>query len=301
MIAFRSAELSDRPALQPLFWKSTYLGCEYSFTNIYLWGQQQFAMVDGHLVIFAHWDGRTVYAYPESEGLPTVVEQLAADAAERGIPLRLNGLTRERTKELESLFPGKYGFCLRRDSFDYLYDINRLADLKGKKLQQKRNHINRFLAEHDNWSIEPIGPDNLDECRRMVADWYARHAEINPTTDYTLEKRAIRRAFDAYDALEMEGIALRDEGRIIAITMGNRIRPDLFDVNFEKADPEIQGAYPLINREFARVLRSRYPELRYLNREDDMGLPGLRKAKESYHPDELLEKFRAYLKEPYER
>ena len=94
----------------------------------------------------------------------------------------------------------------------------------------------------------------------------------------------------------MEGLLIRTDGRIVAMTMGNRIGEDTYDVNFEKADPDIPGAYPLINREFARLLRQRHPELRFLNREDDMGLPGLRKAKESYHPDELLEKFRAYVR-----
>ena len=296
MIPFRRPTLSDRETLQPLFLQAQYRGCDYSFANIYLWGQQQFAVLDGVLVIFAHWDGRSIYVYPEARELPRVVEQLVADARERGIPFRLYSLSQARTQELEAAFPGRFGFTTCRDSYDYLYDINRLADLKGKKLQQKRNHINRFLQDHPDWTAEPIAPENLDECRKMVDSWYAQHAVLSPTTDYTLEKLAMRRAFDSYEALEMEGLLIRTDGRIVAMTMGNRIRTDTFDVNFEKADPDIPGAYPLVNREFARLLRGRYPELRYLNREDDMGMPGLRKAKESYHPDELLEKYRAFLR-----
>ena len=296
MIPFRRPTLADRDTLQPLFLKAAYRGCEYSFANIYLWGQQQVAIVDGALVIFAHWDGRSIYLYPESDRLEEIVDLLAADARERGIPLRLYGLTQPRMEQLEAAFPGRFGFTTCRDSYDYLYDINRLADLKGKKMQQKRNHINRFLQEHAEWTAEPITAENLDECRRMAAGWYEQHALLSPTTDYTLEKLALRRAFDAYDILGMEGLLIRTDGRIVAMTMGNRIGEDTYDVNFEKADPDIPGAYPLINREFARLLRQRHPELRFLNREDDMGLPGLRKAKESYHPDELLEKFRAYVR-----
>ena len=88
----------------------------------------------------------------------------------------------------------------------------------------------------------------------------------------------------------MEGAALFTPDRLVAFTMGNRIRPTVFDVNFEKADATVNGAYAIINRDFARMLRARYPELELLNREDDMGLEGLRRAKESYVPDLLLDK-----------
>ena len=100
---------------------------------------------------------------------------------------------------------------------------------------------------------------------------------------------------DDFEALGLEGLLLKAEGRVVAFTMGNQIQRDTFDVNFEKAFAEIQGAYPVINREFARHIRARYPEIVYLNREDDMGLPGLRRAKESYHPDILLCKASAVL------
>jgi hypothetical protein len=90
---------------------------------------------------------------------------------------------------------------------------------------------------------------------------------------------------------------LKADGQVMAFTMGNLIQPDTYDVNFEKAFAHIQGAYPMINREFARYIREKYPEVVYLNREDDMGLPGLRKAKESYHPDILLCKGTAILEE----
>lgn len=115
--------------------------------------------------------------------------------------------------------------------------------------------------------------------------------------DFLLEKRAIRRAFDAYFALRMRGLAIRTEGRLVAMTMGSLINDSIFDVSFEKAYADLQGAYPIVNREFARMLREEYPNLQYLNREEDMGLPGLRKAKESYHPAFLVKKFRAYLEE----
>jgi len=294
MIAFRRPTLEDREQLQPIFLAADYRGCEYSFTNIFLWGQQQFAIVEGELVLFSHWDGRSMYVYPGKRNLQKIIDALSADAEERGIPLRLYGLSNESVQELERLYPGRFGFSPNRDGFDYLYDIDRLTGLKGKKLQQKRNHINRFMENHPNWYTRPITKENLGECRALAADWYCLHADGEK--DWTLEKVAISRAFDAFEGLGLEGLALYTEEGMVAMTMGNRLRTDTFDVNFEKSYADIPGAYPLINREFARFIHEKYPEIRYLNREEDMGLPGLRKSKLSYHPDELLEKYRGYLR-----
>ena len=294
MIAFRRPTLEDREQLQPIFLAADYRGCEYSFTNIFLWGQQQFAIVEGELVLFSHWDGRSMYVYPGKRNLQKIIDALSADAEERGIPLRLYGLSNESVQELERLYPGRFGFSPNRDGFDYLYDIDRLTGLKGKKLQQKRNHINRFMENHPNWYTRPITKENLDECRALAADWYCLHADGEK--DWTLEKVAISRAFDAFEGLGLEGLALYTEEGMVAMTMGNRLRTDTFDVNFEKSYADIPGAYPLINREFARFIHEKYPEIRSLNREEDMGLPGLRTSKLSYHPDELLEKYRGYLR-----
>ena len=294
MIPFRRPKLEDRDVLTPYFYRSEYRGCEYSFTNIYLWGHQEFALVEGELVLFSHWDGRSMYVYPGRAKRREIFEALSADAAERGIPMRMYGLDREAVEELEALFPGQYGFTAYRDGFDYLYDINRLTDLRGKKLQQKRNHINRFLENCSDWYTRPITAENLAECQAMAADWYQVHED--PDHDYHLEKVAICRAFKSFDALGMEGLTLYADGKMVALTMGNRLRADTFDVNFEKAYADVPGAYPLINREFARLIHSRYPEVAFLNREEDMGLPGLRKSKLSYHPDLLLEKFRGFRK-----
>ena len=293
MIPFRRPTLEDRAMLHPLFFRSPYQGCEYSFVNIYLWGTQQFALVEDEIVLFSHWDGRSMYVYPNANKLDKILPLLREDAAQRGIPLRLASVPEAAMAEIERLFPEEYGFALYRNGFDYLYDIDRLTGLRGKKLQQKRNHINRFEEQTEHWYTRPITEENIVECRQMVSQWYEEHAEMD--IDYSLEKVAIRRAFDGFFSLGMEGLALYADGALVAMTMGNRLREDIFDVNFEKAYASIPGTYPLINREFARYLHEKYPAIRYLNREDDMGLPGLRKSKLSYHPDLLLEKYRGFL------
>ena len=194
---------------------------------------------------------------------------------------------------MESLFPGRFRYRPVRNSFDYIYEIDHLADLHGKKLQAKRNHCNRFEEEHPDYRVLQLDASVLPRCREFTEKWYDVHIESGSESDFTGERIAIAKAFDNFDALGMEGIALETDGKLVAFSMGNRIREDTYDVNFEKAMAQVNGAYPMINREFARLIRQRYPEIRYLNREDDMGIAGLRRAKESYTPDILLEKYLA--------
>lgn len=298
MIPFRRLKVSDREQYHPVFYHDEKKNSEYSFNNLFFWGKQEIAEVEGCVSAFCHWGNMSVYLFPQGNGdKHAAVCALMDDANERGIPLRLCGLSEQEQAFLEENWPGLFRFRQMRDSFDYVYDINRLAQLTGRKLQQKRNHIHRFEEQFPDWSVEPITQENLPQCREMIAKWYVHHTQLYGEEDFDLEKAAIRLCLDNFFALDMEGLILRANGEILALTMGNRTSPDTFDVNFEKAYSDIQGAYPLINRSFARYLHEKYPELLWLNREDDMGIAGLRKAKESYHPDILTVKINAALQE----
>ena len=134
----------------------------------------------------------------------------------------------------------------------------------------------------------------------MLQKWYEDRLKMDPTRDFHLERIAMDRAFAFQNQLGLEGIVMVDGGEILAFTMGSFLSDDTFDVHFEKAREDIQGAYNAINRAFARHLRDKYPQLKWLNREDDMGLEGLRKAKLSYNPDHLCEKYWAKLWEEEE-
>lgn len=219
------------------------------------------------------------------------------DARKRGIPCRLSGLTEADRQELEELFPGKFRFHYDRDSFDYIYSIEALATLKGKKLQKKRNHLNRFREANPDHSVEPITEENLPEVTALVDRWYRLRLTQDPHADYQLEQAAIRKALKHRESLEMEGLLLRVEGEPVAMTMGSRLSADTFDIHFEKALDVADGAYAAINNAFAKYLQEKYPELLWLNREDDMGIEGLRKAKLSYNPDHMVEKSWAHLTE----
>lgn len=287
MLEFRNIRCADRAQLHPQLFSAGGRGSEYSFAALFFWGKQQVAFVGDKPVFFSRFGSWHSYQYPFYE--PQLIDVLRQDAHERGIPFRLFGMLAPEAEELEARYPGQFSISSVRDSADYIYDIERLTTLSGKKLQSKRNHCNHFEAAFPEWRVLPLTPELFPRCQAFTESWYISHGE----SGYDGERAAIALAFENFDALHMEGLVLETSQGMVAYCMGNRIRPDTFDVNFEKALAEVNGAYPMINREFARHLHARYPELRFLNREDDMGIEGLRRAKESYFPDILLEKFLA--------
>lgn len=298
MIPFHRASLEDKTRYEQLLFSAPERGCEYSFANLCLWGRQEIAFIHGCVAFFSHFFGRTVYPYPIGPGdKRAVLEAVIADAKERGLPCRITGMTQADLADLESWFPGRFSARADRNSFDYLYSVDALADLKGKKLQKKRNHVNRFRAAHPDYRVEPISCTNIARVQHMVNDWYVSRRKVDPDGDYLLESLAMARAFQHYDQLNMEGLALLDGDDVLAVTMGSQMNRNTFDIHFEKAREDADGAYPTINCEFARFLRLKYPDVQFLDREDDMGLEGLRKAKLSYYPDHMVEKYKALLTE----
>ena len=298
MVDFHRIGSADKAEYESILFSVPERGCEYSFVNKYLWGRQEIAFIGGCVAFFSHFFGKSVYSYPIGSGdKAAVIETIVADSRDRGLPLRLTGLTHADRQELESLFPGRFTFRLSRDDWDYVYSVEALADLRGKKMQKKRNHFNRFQAAHPNYRVLPLDCKTMGLARHMVNDWYQNRVKTDPDGDYLLENLAMVKAFRDFEAIGMEGIVLMEDDRVLAVTMGSRLNENTFDIHFEKAREDVDGAYNAVNAEFARYLRLKHPEVLFLNREDDMGLEGLRKAKLSYHPDHMVEKHWAYLTE----
>ena len=295
-IEFRPVTVDDRELYQSFLDRESGRGCEFSFANVYLWGRQKMALVCDHIVMFSQFDRRTVYPFPLGRGdKRAVLDAIIADSEARGIPCRLTGLSAEARKTVEELYPGRFCFHCDRASFDYVYDINDLADLKGRKYQKKRNHFNRFRINHPDYRVEPLDEGNLPRVRAMIDGWYAARTADNPESDHAMEEVALSRALRRYRELEMDGLVLLDRDEVLAVTLGSRFSAGTVDVHFEKARSDVDGAYAAINCEFARYIRERYPDVRFLDREEDMGLEGLRRAKESYLPHHMVEKCWAHL------
>ena len=298
MIDFKPIKIEEKEKYQNYLFDNTERGCEYSFTNLFLWGRQNAAIVDDHIVLFSQFNRRSIYPYPVGIGdKKSVLDAIIADARERGISCRITGLNAEQQQTLETLYPGMFRFHCDRDSFDYVYAIDDLADLPGRKYQKKRNHCNRFRTDYPDYTVCPLDKTNLPLVQKLADSWYEAKVQENPKSDFLMERTALNKAIKYYEELGMEGLALFNNDEILGFTMGSQLSSDIFDIHFEKAHGDINGAYAIINYEFARYLREKYPDVLYLNREDDMGIEGLRIAKERYFPHHMIEKSWAHLME----
>lgn len=298
MIHYRHITLEDKAAYKAARACWGERGCEYSFANLFLWGRQRIAFVEGHVSVFSQFDRKSVYLFPVGCGdRKAAVDAIIHDAQVRDIPCRFTGLTQADCEFLQENYPGRFRIHTDRNSFDYIYSIDHLADLPGRKYQRKRNHLNRFFQQYPNSTVEPITRENASQVRALVDTWYAQRLSQDPTADFHMEKAALYKALEHFQDLDMEGLLLRIDAEPVAMTLGSFLTEQTFDVQFEKALEGFDGAYPRINQAFACYLREKYPQMLWLNREEDMGIEGLRKAKLSYNPDFLCEKFWACLLE----
>ena len=295
MIDFRPIELNDKKLYNEFLYQGSLRGCECSFGNLFMWGLQGIAEIHGHVVLYSRYDCHCFYPFPIGAGdKKAVLDAIFTDAKERGVCPCLTGLNEEAKATMEELYPNQFYFHADRRSFDYVYEIDALADLKGRKLARKRNHLKHFKKNHPDYEVTPITLENMNRVRAFVADWYKLKLDDAPDSDFHLEQEALEKVFTHFADLEMEGLILEEHGEVLGITMASQMYPDTFDVHFEKARGDIDGAYTTINSEFANYIRNKYPHIKYLDREEDLGIPGLRKAKMSYFPHHLIKKYKAY-------
>ena len=296
MIQFKKLDPANKSAYDAFLLNCGQRGCEYNFANLYLWGRQRAAFVGDSLVFFSQFNQRSVYLFPVCRGdVKETIDAIIHDAHTRDIPCRLTSLTHADCDLLEALYPDKFRFHHDRNSFDYIYNIEDLATLKGKKYQKKRNHFNKFKQLHPDWRVEPITDRNTPMVEDLLKRWYKQRLEADPSADFYMEQVAISRALRHWQELDMEGLVLMDGDEILAMTMGSHLAANSFDVQFEKAIDET--AYVAMCSSFAGYLMEKYPHLQYLNREDDLGIEGLRKSKLAYNPVTMIEKHWACLKE----
>lgn len=298
MIDFQSISFIDRAVYEKYLFTKQEPGCELSYANLNMWGEQQAAIIHDHLVLMSKYNNKYMYPFPLGSGnKKQALEAILADAKERNIPCMISSLSVEDAALLEESFPGKFEIQFNRNSFDYVYSIEKLAELKGRKYHRKRNHYNRFCKNMPDFHVESVHEGNITKVREFLDTWYKGRLEESPESNYQNEQIALERCFTNYKELGMESLILFHNDEILAFTMGSRLSPTTFDVHFEKARWDVEGAYTAINCEFAKYIRNKYPEVEFLDREEDMGLEGLRKAKESYFPHHMVEKAVAILKE----
>lgn len=291
-IQFKRAELEDKEIISRYFTLYTSRSCERTFANVYLWSRQypvKWAVVENTLVFKSEDEEHLAFAYPVGDpgDVRRAIEWLTEYFKDRGMPFRMYNLTPDNFAQLEEWYPGRFQIEYDRDSADYVYESEKLATLSGKKLHSKRNHINKFKALYDGrWSYEAITAGNVEECFQMALKWRDQNGcEDDP--DKRGEICVTMNALRLFEELELTGGILKIDGEVVAFTIGEPICPDTFVVHIEKAFADVEGAYPMINQQF---VEHECKDYLYVNREEDTGAEGLRKAKLSYRPVFMVEK-----------
>ncbi len=292
MLSFQPLKLEDKALVDKFVFEENSRSADFNFGNMYMWDEkyrQSICSYGGRLVVLAHGGGSPIFPFPIGTGeLKPVVDAMRDYAAGNAFEFVIRGLEEHHKAQLESLYPAGFEFSEDRAYADYIYSIEKLSELKGKKLHGKKNYVNRFMKEND-WCFRTMDRTHFTECIELLEMWGSEF----PERENNSEKQAILRAFESYEELGLFGGCLFREDRLIAFCIGELISRDCFNVHFEKADVSIPGSYQMINFEFAKAVRSKYFDVSYVNREDDMGIDNLRKAKMSYYPEYLLTKYSA--------
>ena len=289
---FKRAELEDKDIITHYFKHHTSRSCERTFVNVFLWSRKypvKWAIIEDTLVFKSQDDEHLSFAFPagDEEAVKRVIPLLSAYSRERGYAFSMYNVTPDNFHQLEEWFPGRYEIEYDPYSADYVYESEKLATLSGKKLHGKRNHINKFKAVYENrWSYEAMSGDNLEECFQMALKWRNDNG-CNDDEEKNAEMCVTLNALRLFEELELSGGVLRVDGEIVAFTLGEPVCSDTFVVHIEKAFADIQGAYPMINQQF---VEHECMDYLYVNREEDTGSEGLRKAKLSYRPVFMVEK-----------
>ena len=266
MIDFRYLEKSQINEYKQYYDYSAALGCEFNFVSAYLWSKEydlKVAVIDGTLIKAYFRENGTVWGYcmPSGRNVTGALEAVFADAEERGGRACFGYLSQRERDALESLCPGRIDFERSETTQDYIYFSEDLAKLAGKKYHAKRNHISKFYRAYPDAYVRDLTPENRGDALAVVERWCAENA--------------------------VRHIDHAEYGVIAEALDGSEISPLCFDVNFEKALKAYEGSYAVINNEFAKRLTA----YRYINREEDLGLEGLRKAKLSYHPAIIYDRY----------
>ncbi len=290
-LSFHPLTLSDRETIQAVTLNSGRRNCNYTFANIIgwqFWYNTEVCVLLDAIVLRYIYEGERAYSVCTADNLTD--ELINALLADSGGKLTIYALEDSQVQALSSY---KVESEPLPDLFDYIYRRTDLALLQGGHLQAKRNHVNRFRADNPDFEYRPLTPELFDECRRLTEIW---QGEKGASETIDVERQVMENIFSNWESLGMIGGSIFVNGRMVAFSYGAAVTNDTFDICVEKADRNIEGAFAIINQQFASHLPEQYI---YVNREDDMGIPGLRKAKLSYHPEILLSFNVVRISKPY--
>jgi hypothetical protein len=286
---FKDFSLEEKPLLEATFLKFPPVISEFTFTNLFIWRQAyqlRISHLKNFICLLSNRGDQSFFFPPVGEG--DRVESfriLLHYLKERGISPKIARVPESMVTQIDWKENGMQ-VDLDRDQSDYIYLAEDLIKLEGRKYHRKRNHIKQFKEKYS-YQYLSLAPEWISECLRLETEWCdLRHCEVVP--GLANESVAIKEALTQFDQLKMKAGAILIDGKLEAFTLGEPLNPETVVIHIEKANPAFEGLYPTINQAFLENQWSEYP---FVNREQDLGEEGLRKAKESYFPHHMIHKY----------
>lgn len=283
--------LEQKPLFDKYFRQQRFDNSHFNFTTRFIWRQPydlKWALIDDCLCFRGSWHGKYFILPPvgtNQEAIAAALQKLAADFDKNGWRLVIRDIERALVGQLAAIRPARLTFRKDRDNYDYVYTAEDLIELSGRRFHAKKNHANAFRRLYPDYEFLPLTTDLVGTCLEVALSWAAGRDDSDE--NLLAEKAAINETLKNYAALDLTGAVIRVGGHLVAFTIGEQLNEDTAVIHFEKADAAYKGIYAVINQEYCATY---WRQMKYINRQEDLGLEGLRQAKKSYHPVKMVEK-----------
>ncbi|GAA0093421.1 phosphatidylglycerol lysyltransferase domain-containing protein [Paraclostridium bifermentans] len=290
---FKDIEIDCKNILDKYFDLVDYEACEYCFTTLYMWKDlynTKYYVEDDFAIVAGEYENKGFIILPlaKKENMNKAFDFIIKNFEKQHKQIHLKAINKEVVEYLQSVYGDRFEYIEERNNFDYIYDGESLRTLAGRKNQKKRNHLNSFVKEYGERVVyKKLEEAEFDECINLLKAWSEDKEE---SIELDSEFKAIKRIFKNYeklkDTLKISGIYI--DSKLEAFSIGEMLNDNMAVIHVEKANADIRGLYPYINQQF---LLNEFSDVEFVNREEDLGIEGLRKAKLSYHPVKFAEKY----------
>lgn len=290
---FKDIEIDCKNILDKYFDLVDYEACEYCFTTLYMWKdlyKTKYYVEDDFAIVAGEYENKGFIILPlaKKENMNKAFDFIIKNFERENKQIHLKAINKEVVEYLQSVYGDRFEYIEERNNFDYIYDGESLRTLAGRKNQKKRNHLNSFVKEYgDRVEYKKLEETDFDECINLLKEW---SKDKDESIELDSEFKAIKRIFKNYeklkDTLNISGIYI--DSKLEAFSIGEMLNDNMAVIHVEKANADIRGLYPYINQQF---LLNEFSDVEFVNREEDLGIEGLRKAKLSYHPVKFAEKY----------
>lgn len=295
---FKYININSKSELEPYFDIVDYEASEYCFSTIYMWKNlfnTKYYIENDFAIILLEYEKDEFSIIPlcERYKLSYVIDFALNYIKNEYKKINLKGINEEISNLIKENYKERFIYIKERDLFEYIYDAESLRTLSGRKNNKKRNHVNTFLNLYKNrYEYKVLEKENFEECIKLLNIWIQDKENIESSghKEFIQEILSIKEIFKNYDKLKekvkIAGVYI--DNNLEAFTIGEKINENIALIHIEKANQNIKGIYQYINQQF---LLNEFPNVRYVNREEDLGIDGLREAKLSYHPCKFIEKY----------